>query len=88
LINFENAPSKSIVATQFQYRLKLRSTLFELVHVPAEELQPAKIRIQGRGYGHGVGMNQWGAQALAENMGWNYRQILGFYYDDTVIESL
>jgi stage II sporulation protein D len=35
--------------------------------------------VNGRGYGHGIGLSQWGAQALALK-GWDYRQILGFYY--------
>ena len=33
----------------------------------------------GRGFGHGVGLCQWGAQAKAVN-GWRFNQILGFYY--------
>lgn len=34
---------------------------------------------RGRGFGHGVGLCQWGAQAKAAR-GANYKQILGFYY--------
>ncbi|MEN9201872.1 MAG: SpoIID/LytB domain-containing protein [Thermostichus sp. DG_1_6_bins_120] len=30
-------------------------------------------------HGHGIGMSQWGAQELARQ-GWNYRQILTYYY--------
>jgi stage II sporulation protein D len=33
----------------------------------------------GRGFGHGVGLCQWGAQAKARN-GWSAEQILAFYY--------
>ncbi|MBQ5783036.1 MAG: competence/damage-inducible protein A [Oscillospiraceae bacterium] len=32
------------------------------------------------GYGHGVGMSQWGAQLYAQNEGWTYKQILSHYY--------
>ncbi len=35
--------------------------------------------INGRGYGHGVGMSQEGAQQMA-NLGFTYRQILQYYY--------
>ena len=35
-----------------------------------------------RGYGHGVGMSQWGAKALAEQ-GADYRAILAHYYPGT-----
>ncbi len=33
----------------------------------------------GRGFGHGVGMSQWGAEDKAAR-GWTGEQILGFYY--------
>jgi len=35
--------------------------------------------IQGRGYGHGVGMCQWGADGLGR-LGRNYAEILRYYY--------
>ncbi len=35
--------------------------------------------INGRGFGHGVGLCQWGAQGKA-TQGWSSRQILEFYY--------
>lgn len=40
----------------------------------------------GRGYGHGVGMSQWGAQAMAK-AGHTYTQILGFYYPDSTVQQ-
>ena len=42
------------------------------------------VRIFGRGYGHGVGLSQWGAKTLAEN-GWDYTGILGLYFPGTTI---
>jgi stage II sporulation protein D len=36
----------------------------------------------GRGYGHGVGMSQWGALGLAQR-GESYDQILRHYYRGT-----
>ena len=38
----------------------------------------------GRGSGHGVGMSQWGARGFAKR-GWNYREILAYYYPHTVL---
>jgi stage II sporulation protein D len=38
-----------------------------------------EITISGMGYGHGVGLCQWGARALAE-LGWSYDQLLRHYY--------
>jgi stage II sporulation protein D len=40
---------------------------------------PTMSFINGRGFGHGVGMCQWGAQGKA-SQGWSGRQILEFYY--------
>ena len=38
-----------------------------------------------KGYGHGVGMSQWGAQLYAQNEGWSYAQILQHYYTGVTI---
>jgi stage II sporulation protein D len=42
---------------------------------------------EGRGHGHGVGLNQWGAHAMAEQ-GKSYREILSFYYTGVQIQQL
>ena len=41
----------------------------------------------GHGYGHGVGMSQWGAQAMAEK-GYTYQAILAFYYPGAKLERI
>lgn len=40
-----------------------------------------------RGYGHGVGMSQWGAIGYAR-AGWNYSQILAHYYPGTTLVTV
>ncbi|HKI57298.1 MAG TPA: SpoIID/LytB domain-containing protein [Trueperaceae bacterium] len=40
------------------------------------------LTLLGEGWGHGVGMSQDGARALAEE-GYDYTQILGYYYPNT-----
>jgi SpoIID/LytB domain protein len=40
--------------------------------------------VTGRGWGHGVGMSQWGAFGQAKQ-GANYRQILAHYYRGTIV---
>ncbi len=39
----------------------------------------SSITFAGRGWGHNIGMSQWGAYAMA-NQGYTYQQILQFYY--------
>jgi stage II sporulation protein D len=43
-------------------------------------------QVFGQGSGHGVGMSQWGARGLALQ-GWDFRQILGYYYPGTFLSS-
>ena len=38
------------------------------------------------GWGHNVGMSQWGAYSMAKNYGKNYKDILGFYYTGTYLQ--
>lgn len=42
---------------------------------------------EGRGFGHGVGLSQWGAHEMATR-GFSYRDILQFYYDGVSIETV
>lgn len=42
------------------------------------------VEFNGKGWGHGVGMSQWGAEGFAEN-GWNYKDILSHFYQGTEI---
>jgi len=43
-----------------------------------------RLVVTGKGWGHGVGMSQWGAYGYARH-GWSYRQILAHYYPGTTI---
>jgi stage II sporulation protein D len=45
------------------------------------------LTLRGEGWGHGVGMSQYGARTLALT-GHSYAQILGFYYPATVLQRL
>ncbi len=46
---------------------------------PGEAGTPGVATFVGEGWGHGVGMSQWGAEAMAER-GAGYRDILAHYY--------
>ena len=62
-------------------KLGLRSTDFSL------KKDGDKIIISTIGYGHGVGMSQYGALGMAED-GYNYEEILSYYYSDTKIKKM
>ena len=60
---------------------KLKSTNFNMIN------HPDGILFKGKGYGHGVGMSQWGARRMAKE-GSGYHDILKFYYQNIKIRDL
>ena len=59
----------------------LKSTLF----VPV--VQDGAVRFEGRGWGHGAGLSQFGAKGMADR-GYGYAQILAHYYPGTALQTL
>lgn len=53
---------------------------------PAPAAAAAEFDLVGRGWGHGKGMSQWGAQGAASR-GLSFRQIVNFYYPGTRVGS-
>jgi stage II sporulation protein D len=54
-----------------------------VVPVPEAPAMPGKtFHFKGRGWGHGVGLSQWGAKSMADR-GWTCTQILDHYYPGT-----
>jgi SpoIID/LytB domain protein len=60
------------------------ASLTSAVAQAAATMQQATSTIQGRGYGHGRGMSQYGAQGAAI-AGKSAKQILDFYYPGTAV---
>lgn len=65
---------------QLRTLLKLRSTAFTVY------TEGSNIILETRGYGHRVGMSQYGAEAMAEK-GEDYKAILYHYYQGVVLEA-
>jgi stage II sporulation protein D len=61
--------------------------LFFLLLVPAGAQASVSWVVKGHGFGHGVGMSQYGAYGYAEH-GKGYRFILGHYYQGTQLSML
>ncbi len=72
-------------------RLRFAGALGVVVTVVAATGATARassvLLISGHGWGHGVGMSQWGAYGYALH-GWSYRRILGHYYPGTRLTRL
>lgn len=54
----------------------------------AIEKKGSKYYIYGGGYGHGVGMSQYGAFDLDKNYGYSHKKILGCYYTDVSLKNM
>ncbi|MBR4290277.1 MAG: stage II sporulation protein D [Oscillospiraceae bacterium] len=67
---------QTYAGTQLRKLLSLRSTAFTV------NVEGDTITIQTRGYGHRVGMSQYGADAMAAS-GSTYPEILAYYYQGT-----
>ena len=70
---------EEIDAVDFRHAVGLRSTWFSIT------LDENGVTFLQRGYGHGVGMSQAGANSMAAS-GENYRAILAHYYPGTLLE--
>lgn len=73
--------NKTYKGTQIRKLLSLRSTDFTF------NIKDATIQITTKGYGHGVGMSQYGANNMAK-LGYTYEEILKYYYQDIKIASI
>ena len=71
---------KVFKGTEMRKLLGLRSTAFT-IHATED-----KIIISTKGFGHRVGMSQYGAEAMAVN-GCDFREILNHYYPGTSLET-
>lgn len=61
--------------------LDLKSSFFSV------KVYGNSIILNGRGYGHGVGLCQEGAMVMAAK-GFDYKQIIDFYYTDVIISDI
>ena len=61
-------------------RISLGSTRMRSTLLTELTVEDGVVRMAGLGYGHGVGMSQWGARALAE-AGWPAGEIALHYYN-------
>ena len=73
--------NKKLKLTRVRSRFKLKSTYFTV------EDKGESLILHGKGFGHGVGMAQDGAINMAAK-GYDYREILYFYYSDVELEDL
>ena len=76
--------SQTVPATAFRKAIGysvIKSTNFDV------KISGDDAIFSGVGYGHGVGLCQWGAKQRAED-GFDYREILTYYYPGTILKKV
>lgn len=73
--------NKTFTGSEVCSKLSLRSTYFNIIK------DKETIIIKNKGYGHGVGMSQYGAQGMAKE-GYKYDEILKHYYKNIEIKKI
>ncbi|WP_243122797.1 stage II sporulation protein D [Haloimpatiens lingqiaonensis] len=71
----------NVTGPQFRKALNLNSANFNISFLPEY------VKIDCKGYGHGVGMSQWGANVMAKDNK-KYQHILSHYYQNTEVKKL
>lgn len=72
---------KTLTGLEIRRLFGLRSAVFDITY------EDGKYTFDVRGYGHGVGMSQYGADRLAAD-GYDWREIIEHYYPGTEITKL
>lgn len=70
-----------VTGVEFRKLFDLNSANFSL------DFNKNKVNIHCKGYGHGVGMSQWGANAMAKD-GKDYKDIITHYYSGVSIKKI
>ena len=78
LLNHKSSSSKPSVSAD--------NSNYEVYDVNISTVKNGKFLFEGIGVGHGVGLSQKGAQAMAQ-LGYDYEDILYHYYTGITIED-
>lgn len=73
--------NETVIGSDFRFLIGLNSANFTY------SIDDSNITFECKGYGHGVGMSQWGANVMAKN-GSTYTDILKHYYSGVNIQTL
>ena len=73
--------NRTFTGSEVFSKLSIRSTYFSITQ------ENKKVVVKTKGYGHGVGMSQYGAEGMAR-AGYTYDEILKYYYQGVNIEKI
>lgn len=74
---------KKIWAVDYAFAVKIKSPWINFTSVT----EAKSVVTNGRGFGHGAGMSQWGARAMVDKMKKTHVEVLTFYYTNIQIQQ-
>ncbi|HLJ83428.1 MAG TPA: SpoIID/LytB domain-containing protein [Candidatus Eremiobacteraceae bacterium] len=77
----------SATLSGFDFRRLAGRRTVRSTRISAVALEGSRIRVSGSGFGHGVGLSQWGARSMAAS-GIDCLGILRFYYSGTALTTI
>lgn len=78
--------NKNVSVNGPDFRVRLDSTKLKSMLLDKVEVSGDTVKFSGKGYGHGVGMSQWGAHKMAKE-GKKPEEIVGYYFKGVTIEK-
>lgn len=82
-LTLKNEITKKITAVNYSFIMGLKSQWLRF----SAGATPDKVQVNGLGFGHGAGMNQWGARHMIEKMNKKFDEVLNFYYSNIEISN-
>ena len=91
ILRNENDIRRVLGAYQTEIQLNNGQTRTDIAMIPSAcfevaEAGDGRIVLCGGGFGHGIGMSQYGAKSMAEQ-GYGYKEIIDYYYENVVVEK-
>ncbi|WP_051758524.1 SpoIID/LytB domain-containing protein [Rossellomorea vietnamensis] len=74
--------TKTVEDRSYNIRFMLGTSIMKSPYVKSLDKEDESFTIHGGGFGHGIGMSQYGAYQMSKE-GNNFRTILGYYYPTT-----
>ncbi|HWQ61161.1 MAG TPA: SpoIID/LytB domain-containing protein [Negativicutes bacterium] len=78
--------NKTVQVSAPDFRVGIGSTVLKSMLLDSVSVEGDKVTFSGKGYGHGVGMSQWGANKMAAE-GKKPEEIVGYYFKGITVEK-
>lgn len=77
-LTFADRTTKKLLAVDFAFAMRIKSAWIKIT--TNSKARISTVTMNGKGFGHGAGMNQWGARVMVDKLNKNFIDILKFYY--------